>query len=116
MAVQKKKKKTNNPTWLKPFQFKKGEVNNPHGRPRVSGKSLKAFARDLLMSLDPQEKKAYLNDLLKRNPEIVWKMAEGNPAQDTETTLKVETPIPILDIADLKLLDVNDDVRDTKDT
>ena len=54
---------------------------NPAGRPK--GKTLKEFAREYLMTLQDDEKLKYLDSLPK---EIVWKMAEGMPKQDTDIT------------------------------
>lgn len=67
--------------WLKGYQFVKGQSGNPGGRPKGS-KSLKTFVREYLEDLPPDEKIEFLKTL---PPETVWKMAEGNPKQDTDT-------------------------------
>jgi hypothetical protein len=68
--------------WIKGYQFVKGQSGNPGGRPKGS-KSLKTFAREYLETLPDDEKVEYLRTLPS---EIVWKMAEGNPKQDTDVT------------------------------
>lgn len=65
---------------------------NPKGRPK--GQTLKEFARELLMSLTPAEKRKYLAELPK---DIVWKMAEGNPHQSVEEQVEVNVPQPLLE-------------------
>lgn len=67
------------PKQLQPYIWKKGQSGNPNGRPK--GKTLKEFAREYLENLPDDEKVEYLASL---PTEIVWKMAEGNPKQDTE--------------------------------
>lgn len=54
---------------------------HPAGRPR--GKTLKEFAREMLMSMTDEEKLAYLKTL---PAEVVWKMSEGNPHTTTDVT------------------------------
>lgn len=54
---------------------------HPAGRPK--GKTLKEFAREMLMSMSDEEKLAYLKQL---PPEIVWRMSEGNPHTTTDVT------------------------------
>lgn len=78
--------------WLKGYQFVKGQSGNPGGRPKGS-KSLKTFAREFLESLPDEEKIEYLRTLPS---EIVWKMAEGNPKQDTDVTTGGDKLQPIL--------------------
>lgn len=77
--------------WLKGYQFVKGQSGNPGGMKKGT-KSLKVFAREYLQSLPEEEKIEYLKTLPS---EIVWRMAEGNPKQDTELSgsVKVEHPI-----------------------
>lgn len=69
------------PKQLQPYIWKKGVSGNPAGRP--PGKTLKEFAREYLMSLPDDEKVDYLASL---PTDIVWKMAEGNPANHTDLT------------------------------
>jgi hypothetical protein len=84
--------KKQNYDWLKGYQFVKGQSGNPGGRP-LGSKSLKTFAREFLESLPEDEKIEYLKTLPS---EVVWKMAEGNPKQDTDVTSGGEKIVPIL--------------------
>ncbi len=67
-------------------------VGNAGGPGRPKGKTLKEFARELLMSMSDEEKVEYLKELPK---EIVWRMSEGNPHQTTDTNTNV-TITPVL--------------------
>ena len=76
------------PKQLKPFVFKKG--NKLGGRKK--GKTLKEYARNYLSKMTEEERISFLNSL---DPEIVWKMAEGNPPQKNTFEGKVELAKPI---------------------
>ena len=81
------------PKQLQPYVWRKGQSGNPAGRP--PGKTLKEFAREYLLSLPDDEKLDYL---ASRPTDIVWKMAEGNPANTTALTGKDGGPIQIEDV------------------
>ena len=80
------------PKQLKPYVFKKG--NKLGGRKK--GLSLKEFARKYLQSMTEEERFEYLNKL---NPEIVWRMSEGNPPQKNEIEGELKLPIPMMDLS-----------------
>jgi hypothetical protein len=69
----------------KPWLWKKGQSGNYAGRPK--GKTLKEYAREYLACLTDEERDAFMDGLDK---EIIWKMAEGNPANATDLTSKGE--------------------------
>jgi hypothetical protein len=77
--------------YIKGYQFVKGQSGNPGGRPKGS-KSLKTFAREYLERLPDDQKVEFMKALPE---ELVWKMAEGNPANNTDITTGGK-PIPIL--------------------
>ena len=63
--------------------IKKGEVRNPHGRPK--GKTLKEYARQMFSEMTDEEKKKWLK---KVHPDIIWRMSEGNPHNTDDITSK----------------------------
>lgn len=71
-------KKQNDKPWL----FKKGQSGNPSGRPKGTF-SLKTYAQNYLKELTDEEKEEFMEGLPK---DVIWKMAEGNPKQDSDIT------------------------------
>ena len=72
---------------LKPWQFKPGQSGNPNGRPKGTV-SLKQYAKKYLEELDEEGKLEFMKGLDKVD---IWKLAEGNPQNNTELSRKIET-------------------------
>lgn len=65
----------------KPWLWKKGQSGNLMGRPK--GKTMKDYAREYLSKMTDEERDEWLEGIPK---EIIWKLAEGMPKQDTDVT------------------------------
>jgi hypothetical protein len=90
MAGEKQQKEQHKSPWLKDYEWKPGQSGNPKGRP--PGKTLKGWASEMLMELPDDKKLEFLKEL---SPEIVWKMAEGNPHSTSDEKIEVTLPDPI---------------------
>lgn len=78
--------------WLKQYQFQKGQSGNPGGARK--GKKMKTLAAEILENMDDEEK---ANWLKTQSPEFIWRMAEGNPKQDVEANVIVESKVISID-------------------
>ena len=78
--------------WLKQYQFQKGQSGNPGGARK--GKKMKTLAAELLENMDDEEKAIWLKT---QSPEFVWRMAEGNPANNLEVSGELTSKIVSVD-------------------
>lgn len=76
---------------LLPYMWRKGQSGNPAGR--KPGKTMKDYAREMLACMTDAERAEFMHGLPK---EIIWKMAEGNPENNTDITTKGESLTPLL--------------------
>lgn len=70
--------------------FKEG---TPGGPGRNKGQTLKEYWRTRFAAMTDEEKIAFT---AKVGNEVIWKMAEGNPKQDTDVTTNGESITPLL--------------------
>ena len=70
--------------------FADGTAPGP-GRP--VGKTLKEWMREKLLGMTEEQRELFLKDIPK---DLQWRMAEGNPKQDTDITTK---GLPIIQLA-----------------
>ena len=84
--------------------FGPGNVANPNGRPK--GKSLKEYWKQKFSDMTDKQKERFTK---KISPELLWKMAEGNPENKTDLTSDGEKLQPIL----VKFIDGNENNSNT---
>jgi hypothetical protein len=70
----------NTPNTDKPWLWKPGQSGNPSGRPKGT---LKDYVRAKFIQMTDEEKEEFLG---KIQPDMQWRMGEGNPKQDTDIT------------------------------
>src|SRR3990172_1297220 len=75
--------------------FKEGMSGNPQGRPK--GKGLKEYDREKFAKMTDEEKEEFLKTIAN---EMRYRMAEGNPKQDSEISGSAEMPFLLKTIKD----------------
>jgi len=78
--------------WLKQYQFQKGQSGNPGGARK--GKKMKTLAAELLAGMSDEEKAEWLKT---QSHDFVWRMAEGNPANNVEVSGELTSKIISVD-------------------
>ncbi len=74
---------------LKPFQYKKGQSGNPHGRP-VGAVSMKTYVKNKLLSMTPEEREDFLEGVDKKT---IWEMAEDKAGQGVNVSGEITSKI-----------------------
>jgi hypothetical protein len=69
--------------WLKQYQWQKGQSGNPEGGKK--GKSAKTRAREWIEKMTDEQLADFLNQI---DPNMVWRMAEGNPHNTEDVDFK----------------------------
>lgn len=80
---------SNNRPWL----YKKGQSGNPGGRPKGS-KSLKTWLKERFETMTDEEREDFFNGMNKID---LFKMAEGNPKNESDVSIK---ELPVIHIAE----------------
>ena len=75
--VKRKKRKYNSAPWLKKYHWKPGQTGNAGGKGR--GESMKTWVKKHLLSLPEEERFKFINVI---DPDLAWRMAEGNPSSE----------------------------------
>jgi len=78
--------------WLKQYQWQKGQSGNIKGGNK--GKKMKTLAAELLAGMSDEEKAEWLKT---QSPDFVWRMAEGNPANNVEVSGELTSKIISVD-------------------
>lgn len=89
-------KQSNSRPWL----YKKGQSGNPSGKKKGT-KSMKTYIKERFEKMNDVEREEFLDGLSK---ETIWKMAEGNPKQDTDTKLTGEIVVKAIKYGDTDTL------------
>lgn len=73
--------------------FAEGTAPGP-GRP--VGKTLKEWMREKLLTMNEEQREEFLKDIPK---DMQWRMAEGNPKQDTEHSGNINSTVTVIKYA-----------------
>lgn len=98
---------------LAPYMWKPGQSGNPKGRPKE--KTMKEWAREILMKMTEEERKKFF---LGMDKHVIWKMAEGNPAQDLTSGGEKIKIVPIYSGASVAngVVGATDDIEESEES